>query len=65
MSIADDRKLVADADIVSVVTAVRTTVEKTAAGTTTTKIETRVVETFETSATPVSTMHESGYGHGV
>jgi len=62
MSIADDRKLVGDADIVSVVTSVRT-VETTAGGATT--VETHIVETFEASAAPVSTMHESGYGHGV
>ncbi|MSO29764.1 MAG: 2-isopropylmalate synthase [Acidobacteria bacterium] len=57
MSIADDRKILTDNDIVAVVSTVRTT----------TVTVTGAVDPFDTpaAATPHHALHESGYGHGV
>jgi 2-isopropylmalate synthase len=54
MSIADDRKLLGDADILAVITTVR-------------RVETHVLEPIDPFDTPSAamSMHESGYGHGV
>jgi len=71
MSIADDRKHLGDDDIIEVVTSVRTetrTVEGRTVETRTVEtrtVETHIVDALEASSTPLSTMHESGYGHGV
>jgi 2-isopropylmalate synthase len=56
MVVADDRKVIADADIVTVVNSVRMVVAVPAA---------EPIDPFDTPAAPVSAMHESGYGHGV
>jgi 2-isopropylmalate synthase len=57
MSIADDRKVLNDTDIIAVVRTVRTT---------TTTVTTEPVDPFDTPATTTQQpLHESGYGHGV
>jgi 2-isopropylmalate synthase len=52
MTIADDRKIISDADILTVVSNVRTTQPGTA-------------DNFETPSAAPHALHESGYGHGV
>jgi 2-isopropylmalate synthase len=57
MSIADDRKILTDNDIIGVVSTVRTT---------TVTVTTEPVDPFDTPATASHhALHESGYGHGV
>jgi 2-isopropylmalate synthase len=58
MAIADERKVIADADLVAVVTAVRHTSQPTAA-------TVAAVDPFETPSVAMTTVHETGYGHGV
>jgi 2-isopropylmalate synthase len=52
MTIADDRKIISDADILTVVSNIRTTQPGTA-------------DNFETPSAAPHALHESGYGHGV
>jgi 2-isopropylmalate synthase len=62
MTIADERKVIADADLVSVVAALR----RDARPSSTTGVPpARPVDPFETPAVPLNTVHETGYGHGV
>jgi 2-isopropylmalate synthase len=58
MAIADERKVIADADLVAVVTAVRQTGAKAPAAV-------GAVDPFETPSVAMNTVHETGYGHGV
>jgi 2-isopropylmalate synthase len=52
MTIADDRKIISDADLLAVVSNLRTSQPATA-------------DTFEGSSAAPHALHESGYGHGV
>jgi 2-isopropylmalate synthase len=56
MVVADDRKTIADNDVVSVITAVRARRAAPAPET---------IEAFAEASTTVGAIHESGYGHGV
>jgi 2-isopropylmalate synthase len=56
MAIADERKTITDADLVTCVTALRHGARTAAA---------EAVDPFETPASPPQTLHEAGYGHGV
>jgi 2-isopropylmalate synthase len=58
MTIADERKVISDADLVAVVSALRQSEAKTA-------IAAQPVDPFETPAVSLNTVHETGYGHGV
>jgi 2-isopropylmalate synthase len=62
MTIADERKVIADADLVTVVAALRRDARSSA---TTGVPPARPVDPFETPAVPANTVHETGYGHGV
>jgi 2-isopropylmalate synthase len=57
MAIADERKTIIDADLVTCVAAVRREPRPAASG--------QPIDPFETPAGSLHTMHESGYGHGV
>jgi 2-isopropylmalate synthase len=58
MAIADERKTINDADLVSVVAGLRRE-------TRTRTSELQPIDPFETPAAALHTVHESGYGHGV
>jgi 2-isopropylmalate synthase len=60
MAIADERKTITDADLVSVVTALRRDPRPRQAG-----VPAQPVDPFETPSGASPVMHESGYGHGV
>jgi 2-isopropylmalate synthase len=62
MTIADERKVIADADLVTVVAALRRDARPSSPGSVP---PVRPVDPFETPALPASTVHETGYGHGV
>ena len=57
MVIADERKIISDADLVAVVAAIRQTHPSPAGP--------RHIDPFETPAVALNTVHETGYGHGV
>ena len=57
MAIADERKVITDADLVAVVAAVHQTAPAGPAS--------HPVDPFETPAVTLNTVHETGYGHGV
>ncbi len=59
MAIADERKVIADADLVTVVSALRRE-PRTAA-----QLAAEPVDPFETPAVASGSVHETGYGHGV
>jgi 2-isopropylmalate synthase len=59
MAIADERKVIADADLVTVVAALRRDARTSSEPTPSS------VDPFETPAFPINTVHETGYGHGV
>jgi isopropylmalate/homocitrate/citramalate synthase len=58
MTIADERKVIGDADLVAVVSAVRRQPSAPPAAV-------QPVDPFETPAVTLNTVHETGYGHGV
>ena len=55
MAIADDRKIIGDADVVAVVSSIRTATRAAAAA----------GDSFEAPSAAPHALHESGYGHGV
>ena len=58
MTIADERKVISDADLVAVVSGLRQSHPAPAAAV-------QPVDPFETPAVTLNTVHETGYGHGV
>ena len=58
MAIADERKVITDADLVAVVSALRQSQPASSAAV-------QAVDPFETPAVTLNTVHETGYGHGV
>jgi 2-isopropylmalate synthase len=58
MGIADERKVISDADLVAVVTALRQRQPASA-------VAVQAIDPFETPAVTLNTVHETGYGHGV
>jgi 2-isopropylmalate synthase len=58
MTIADDRKIITDADLATVVAALRREQAPAPAAA-------QAVDPFETPAVTLNTVHETGYGHGV
>ena len=66
MVVADDRKIIADEDIIAVVSAIRT--KAPAAEPTQDSAPDSApdsIDPFDTPAAPMHALHESGYGHGV
>jgi 2-isopropylmalate synthase len=57
MAIADERKTITDADLITVVSGIRQATVVSAAP--------RAIDPFETPAVALNTVHETGYGHGV
>jgi hypothetical protein len=62
MAIADERKVIADADLVAVVTAVRQSASGRGSKA---PAPVGAVDPFETPSVALNTVHETGYGHGV
>jgi hypothetical protein len=58
MTIADERKVISDADLVAVVSGLRQSEPTRSAAV-------PPVDPFETPAVTLNTVHETGYGHGV
>lgn len=59
MAIADERKVISDADLVAVVSGLRREARPS------TQLALQPVDPFETPAAAFNTVHETGYGHGV